>query len=93
MFTDPDGMEAKGFEYSNGYSTQDSRNETGAVSHEGAFLNAEGGGNEEQATTQVNIEQGDKPKNRNTSTIPTVAQHRQGNQLRPGGDGIEVAIL
>ncbi|MDZ7897944.1 MAG: hypothetical protein U5N85_07945 [Arcicella sp.] len=43
-FIDPDFVmaEEKGFEYSNGYTTSNSRNETGAVSHEGAFQNAEG---------------------------------------------------
>ena len=43
MFIDPDGMEAEGVKYSNGYSTSDSRDETGAVSHEGAFETAGGG--------------------------------------------------
>ena len=43
MFIDPDGMEVEGIKYSNGYSTSDSRDETGAVSHEGAFETAGGG--------------------------------------------------
>ncbi|MDZ7897950.1 MAG: hypothetical protein U5N85_07975 [Arcicella sp.] len=54
-FIDPDGMASEGFEYSNGYTTSNSKNETGAVSHEGTFLNADGGG-------------GDKPK---VNTKPT----------------------
>ena len=59
MFTDPDGMEAKGFEYSNGYSTQDSRNETGAVSHEGAFMTTAG---DSQASNTGEGSGDDKPK-------------------------------
>jgi RHS repeat-associated protein len=35
-FIDPDGM----FEYSNGYTTQDSRTETGSVQHSGSFDNS-----------------------------------------------------
>jgi RHS repeat-associated protein len=54
-FIDPDGMESKGYEYSDGYSTLNSANETGSVSHEGAFLNAGGGGD-------------DKPKVNTTSS-------------------------
>ncbi|MDZ7897842.1 MAG: RHS repeat-associated core domain-containing protein, partial [Arcicella sp.] len=58
-FIDPDGMASEGFEYSNGYTTSNSRNETGAVSHEGAFQNAEGGGGDGG---------GDKPKVNTTKT-------------------------
>ena len=78
MFTDPDGMEAKGFEYSNGYSTQDSRNETGAVSHEGAFLNAEGGGDDTGKGKQISTGRGGGDNN----TPYKVPEHLQASSLQ-----------
>ena len=78
MFTDPDGMEAKGFEYSNGYSTQDSRNETGAVSHEGAFLNAEGGGSDTGKGKQISTGRGGGDNN----TPYKVPEHLQASSLQ-----------
>jgi RHS repeat-associated protein len=41
-FIDPDGMASEGFEYSNGYSTSNSRDNTGAVTFSGAYQNAGG---------------------------------------------------
>ena len=85
MFIDPDGMEAEGVKYSNGYSTSDSRDETGAVSHEGAFETAGGG---EGSSNNV---QGDKPKAKFSSvkSVPTIGEVRKGNGLNPNGDGIQ----
>jgi RHS repeat-associated protein len=54
-FIDPDGMEAKGFEYSDGYSTQNSANETGSVSHEGAFLNAGGEDDKPKGKKEIDV--------------------------------------
>jgi RHS repeat-associated protein len=59
-FIDPDGMASEGFEYSNGYTTSNSRNETGSVSHEGSFQNTDGGGGDSGG--------GDKPKVNTTKT-------------------------
>ncbi len=47
-------MASEGFEYSNGYSTSNSRDETGAVTHEGAFLTSgdgDGGGDKPKVNT------------------------------------------
>ena len=72
MFIDPDGMEAKkpeepyvpvDVQYSDGYSMQSSRNTTGSVSLDGAYLNSTGGGGSSTG--------GDKPKvNSTTSNNP-----------------------
>ena len=95
MFTDPDGMEAEGFTYSNGYQSLDSRDETGAVSHEGAFENAGGGDDKPkvQANEKLNIQNNndngaktgqDKPKK-----LPTASEVTN-HGLNPNGDGIQV---
>jgi len=85
-FIDPDGMEAEppeGFEYSDGYQNHNSRDNTGAVSFEGAYLNAGGGGSNDG---------GDKPKVESKKSLQTAEQAKNRNTtngLRPGGDGIE----
>jgi RHS repeat-associated protein len=51
-FIDPDGMASEGFEYSNGYSTSNSRDNTGAVTFSGAYQNAGGGGGDDKPKVQ-----------------------------------------
>ncbi|QMW02853.1 DUF6443 domain-containing protein [Spirosoma foliorum] len=78
---DPDGREAKdqtnqGFEYSDGYSKQNSRNTTGSVSFEGAYQNGEGSGGEEP------IKGGGFPKGEIRSTAEQNAVIRPADGLR-----------
>ena len=82
MFIDPDGMEAEGIKYSNGYSTSDSRDETGAVSHEGTFQNAGGGESGGKDNSKTNDD--DKPKGKKTPEVkPDAKKSSSVNEYTP----------
>jgi RHS repeat-associated protein len=87
-FIDPDGMDAvdplepkSGYGYSDGYSTMDSRNETGSVSHEGSFETTGGGDDKPK------VKKSEKPSGTIVAGTMAMAQRTGISAALEGGAG------